>query len=196
MRGKCNKCGCTHDNPCHHPEHGCCWWVNDENDLCSHCAIDEISTDPTTEHCVNYLYALTVKQPYASLIVGGIKDIENRTWLTNFRGRILIHAAAQPYKKIACEVLNSLQYANVFTQNKLSTLNGPNGSIIGSVEIIDCVVNHASIWAEKHYVPFKPYNWVLANPILFEKPIPAKGRLQIWKYDKGLSQIDYMDNKK
>ena len=31
---------------------------------------------------------------------------------------------------------------------------------------------------------------------LFEKPIPAKGRLQIWKYDKGLSQIDYMDNKK
>jgi hypothetical protein len=39
--------------------------------------------------------ALTVKQPWASLIVEGIKNIENRTWKTNFRGRILIHAATQ-----------------------------------------------------------------------------------------------------
>lgn len=33
---------------------------------------------------------LTVKQPWASLIVHGIKDIENRSWQTNFRGRVLI----------------------------------------------------------------------------------------------------------
>ena len=33
---------------------------------------------------------LTVKQPWASLIVHGIKDIENRSWKTNFRGRVLI----------------------------------------------------------------------------------------------------------
>ena len=36
--------------------------------------------------------AITIKQPWASLIVEGIKDIENRTWKTSFRGRVLIHA--------------------------------------------------------------------------------------------------------
>ena len=37
---------------------------------------------------------LSVKQPWASLICSGIKDIENRTWKTKFRGRVLIHAGA------------------------------------------------------------------------------------------------------
>lgn len=34
--------------------------------------------------------AITIRQPWASLIVHGIKDIENRSWQTNFRGRVLI----------------------------------------------------------------------------------------------------------
>lgn len=38
---------------------------------------------------------LTVKQPWASLIVMGIKDVENRTWTTPYRGRILIHAGKE-----------------------------------------------------------------------------------------------------
>ena len=56
--------------------------------------------------------------------------------------------------------------------------NMPFGSIIGSVEIVDCVINYSSIWADKGV-----YNWVLANPVLFKKPIPAKGRLSFWEYD-------------
>lgn len=35
---------------------------------------------------------LSVRQPWASLLVSGLKDIENRTWAPNFKGRILIHA--------------------------------------------------------------------------------------------------------
>ena len=37
--------------------------------------------------------AISVKQPWASLIISGIKDIENRKWKTNYRGRVLIHAS-------------------------------------------------------------------------------------------------------
>lgn len=37
--------------------------------------------------------ALSVRQPYAWLIVNGIKDIENRTWRTGYRGPVLIHAS-------------------------------------------------------------------------------------------------------
>ena len=37
--------------------------------------------------------ALTVKQPWASLLVAGIKTVENRTWTTKYRGPLAIHAA-------------------------------------------------------------------------------------------------------
>ena len=53
----------------------------------------------------------------------------------------------------------------------------PFGSIVGSVEIVDCVRDHPSIWAEKDV-----WNWILANPILFPEPIPYKGKLSFWEY--------------
>ena len=43
--------------------------------------------------------ALSIRQPWASLIVAGIKDIENRSWVTNYRGKLLIHAAQKFDKK-------------------------------------------------------------------------------------------------
>lgn len=58
--GVCRVCGCTEENPCYHPEHGTCWWVDAEHTLCSHCATDLaeegeycIADDPLTEHCIN-----------------------------------------------------------------------------------------------------------------------------------------------
>ena len=63
-----------------------------------------------------------------------------------------------------------------------------NSAIIGSVEIIGCSINHPSKWAEKSddskgYYEDPIYNWVLANPILFESPIEnVKGRLSFWDY--------------
>jgi hypothetical protein len=39
--------------------------------------------------------AITVRQPWAWLVVTGKKDIENRTWRTHYRGKLLIHAASR-----------------------------------------------------------------------------------------------------
>lgn len=150
--------------------------------------------------------AITVKQPWATLIVKGIKNIENRTWKCpdKYIGeRILIHAAAKGWMWI--DVLN---YLSIGANSVLRTLGYdadwlnqlPTGKIIGSVEIVDCVVNHPSIWAEKSplcgmgwengipsYLIGKDtnvvYNWVLANPIEFETPIPSKGKLSFWDFD-------------
>lgn len=147
--------------------------------------------------------AISIKQPWASLICSGIKDIENRTWKTNFRGKVLIHASAKPwnYNKLCHYLTNYLDNENLELQKIIRDNNFssrwieslPTSAIIGSVEIVDCIVNHPSIWAEKSlnkedlnplsWDVIKPtYNWVLANPILFDKPIPAKGRLQFWDY--------------
>jgi hypothetical protein len=42
--------------------------------------------------------AITVTQPYASSIVYGGKDIENRSWYTHYRGPVAIHAGAKFYE--------------------------------------------------------------------------------------------------
>lgn len=47
MKGICKICGCTEENACYHPEFGPCWWVDDNQDLCSHCV--ELKDDPAVE---------------------------------------------------------------------------------------------------------------------------------------------------
>ena len=70
----------------------------------------------------------------------------------------------------------------------------PTSAIIGEVEIIDCVINHESIWAEKNIIfqeeekndeKYQIFNWVLVNPVLYEKPIlNVKGKLSFWEFEK------------
>ncbi|MDR0874199.1 MAG: hypothetical protein LBN27_12165 [Prevotellaceae bacterium] len=50
MKGTCKICACTEDNACYNDKHGSCWWVDDTEELCSHCAIEEIREDSSTEH--------------------------------------------------------------------------------------------------------------------------------------------------
>ena len=142
---------------------------------------------------------LSVKQPWAYLLCSGIKDIENRTWKLpeKYKGeRVLIHASAKRDSR-----LNPMS-RSLFTENQWESVLGRKidgifekmlipSAIIGSVEIVGCVINHQSIWAEKsHYEvnlalhPLRPiYNWVLANPILYEKPIfGVKGKLGFWEF--------------
>lgn len=153
--------------------------------------------------------ALSVKQPWASLICTprkdnpllGIKDIENRTWKTHFRGKVFIHASAQYVKtKIGWELLTDEQFKSLDEDTFVKHLDKsfPVSAIIGEVDIIDCVVNHHSIWAEKTEGKYigdgvfvlneKPiYNWVLANPVLYDKPIiNVKGKLSFWYPDNDI----------
>lgn len=94
--------------------------------------------------------ALTIKQPWASLIVHGIKDIENRTWRTDYRGPLLIHASKTIYGGNLKGFLNKEQLEAVgegydeVVREQLTHV----GAIIGRVDIVDCVVDHESVWAE------------------------------------------------
>ena len=130
--------------------------------------------------------AITVKQPFAQLICEGIKDIENRTWKTNLRERVLIHTSAKPNTFPLDMVFTQMQLDEMLKHNTMLYWCGHkefgakyyDSAIIGSVEIVDCVKNHSSIWAEKDC-----YNWVLANPRLFFEPIRnVKGKLGFWNY--------------
>ena len=120
--------------------------------------------------------AISVKQPWASLIAHGIKDIENRTWKCpqKYIGqRVLIHASSSK------PVFNySLpQYYTIRKSSQSLIFNCTYD--IGSVVISDCVQNHPSVWAEKGV-----WNWVLKDAVLFDKPIiNVKGKLSFWEYN-------------
>lgn len=153
--------------------------------------------------------AISIKQPYSSLIVHGIKDIENRTWPCpkKYIGqRVLIHASATPVNMInPSSVFTNQQWDFLTEEQKMLIISGamPTGSIIGSVQIVGCVINHPSVWAEKtenYTVGMNPklyevltdkkvvYNWILANPIIYDEPIPAKGKISFWDYP-GIKEV-------
>jgi len=135
--------------------------------------------------------ALSIKQPWASLIAHNIKNIENRTWKTKFRGRIFIHASAKNAGALY-ELLNEKQIEAISNHWTAAPPfpDRPVSAIIGEVDIVDCVINHPSIWAEKSdwqevgWTEKQIYNWVLANPVLYEKPIlNVKGKLSFWDFN-------------
>lgn len=130
---------------------------------------------------------LTVKQPWGYLICSGIKDIENRTWKLpeKYKGeRVLIHASVKPVFKthpLSNDLFTKEQWLAIPEKQTRKIIDELPiiSAIIGSVRFVDCVVNYPSIWAGKGV-----YNWVLANPILFDKPIlNVKGKLGFWNYD-------------
>ena len=84
--------------------------------------------------------ALSVRQPWAWLIVNGVKDIENRPGRTHLRGPLLIHAglSREGYTK-------NIEW--VERKHGISVPLGLDfGGIVGVVDVIDCVESHKSKW--------------------------------------------------
>ena len=121
------------------------------------------------------MLALSIRQPWAWLIIHAGKDIENRTWYTKVRGRVLVHAAKGMTR---AEWENTVHDVHHICGVPMATLkNGckfdqlQRGGIIGSVEIVDCTKLSGSSWhAEGQWgfvlrdpqpLPFRPYKGAL-----------------------------------
>jgi hypothetical protein len=76
-------------------------------------------------------YALSVKQPWATLLAAGVKTVEVRTWPTARRGRLLIHAGKVPDDRPEA-------WAWVTTP-ALRAAAGLRGGVVGVGELTGCV---------------------------------------------------------
>ena len=116
--------------------------------------------------------AISIKQPWAWLIVTGIKDIENRNWKSNYRGRLLIHAP-KTWDKSGYIVLQ-----NYLLDGEKEALPEKDewvfGAIIGAVTMVDCVHNHPSKWFSG------PRGFVFEAPEAWDDPEPYRGQLGIF----------------
>ena len=147
--------------------------------------------------------ALTLLQPWASLIACGAKKIETRSWSTKYRGPIAIHVAQhkdtprcaweEPFK-------SELTKAGMFTEypgGKLGFKLKHNGCVIAIADLVDCqmVVRRNGIAAmlengvtvmgnELAFGDYTPsrYAWMLENVKAIE-PVPAKGMQRIWEWE-------------
>lgn len=125
---------------------------------------------------------LSIKNPWAYLIAAGIKDVENRSWPTKHRGKILIHATRKDAHQdfTAHSLLTPAQFNLLSNEDKIKLLdkNFVRSAIIGEVEIVGCVDNSKSVWAEP-----RQWHWELKNPVLYERPIMGvNGSLSLWDF--------------
>ena len=115
--------------------------------------------------------ALSVRQPYSWAIIHGGKDVENRTWHSDFRGPVLIHAGLH-WHEVGPEALARKMRMAV-------PCDMPLGGIVGMVEIVDCVTRHPSRWFEG------PYGFVLRKPRALTFT-PCPGHLGFYDVDQAI----------
>ncbi|NEQ64761.1 MAG: ASCH domain-containing protein [Symploca sp. SIO2D2] len=146
---------------------------------------------------------ITLHQPYATLIALGLKHYETRSWATNYRGALLIHAA----KKNAAT--NQIQAINLFLgeQGLPKELNEfvktahelPVGCVVAIVDLSKCLkmadgwgadpdpplletIIQTKSYLERSVGYWKPgrYAWRLEDIHALPKPIPCKGKQGLW----------------
>lgn len=112
--------------------------------------------------------ALTIRQPWADLIMSGNKLVENRVWDTRWRGTLAVHAG----KKTDQRGLDAAAGLGIEFDEPM-----PRG-YLGTVDLVD--VHFAAdqccgFWAEPGV-----YHFMLENPLPFPEPIPGRGRLGLY----------------
>lgn len=114
--------------------------------------------------------ALSVTQPWASVICTGLKDVENRQWqAAEAPGRILIHATAakvpgnwENYPSEYISMVKNGRLMGHFPEYK----DMPTGAIIGYVDCYQIVKDSDSLWAQAGF-----FHWCLRDARLFDEPI-------------------------
>lgn len=142
--------------------------------------------------------ALTVWQPWASLLVLGIKRNETRSWRTNYTGDLLIHAAKTPVDA-GLSIMDPKTAHLVLELFQGKTGNLPTGAIIGKCRLMGCIQVTESIrdaLAAGNPTEYTlgdysigRYSWMMDKAAFLEEPIPASGKQGLWNYEGELGEL-------
>jgi len=124
---------------------------------------------------------LSIKEPFATLIKDGIKKYETRSWKTNYRGEIFIHASKTLSKS------NNVDKAKKYLKSKIKP-----EYILCKCELVNCIpmtkgfidyINNETNEGDYGHYSEERYAWELKVIEVLEKPIKSKGKLGIWNFD-------------
>ena len=140
--------------------------------------------------------ALTLIQPWATLIALGEKRIETRSWKTLYRGELAIHAG----KKIDKKICNQEPFKSILAKHGYITENLPTGCVVAVCNVIDCskifydevdevsrLMDYDCTKIQENELAFGDYTpgrygWKLSDINILAEPIPAKGALSLWEW--------------
>ena len=126
---------------------------------------------------------LSLMEPWASLIKEKQKVIETRSWNTKYRGELYIHSSLKKINKKDTHIQKLLE----FIPDKEMLY----GKIICKCKLVDCIYMDDDFLKKtnnnsKEYIcgDYREgrYAWILEDIEVLEKPIEAKGQLNIWNY--------------
>ncbi len=146
--------------------------------------------------------ALSLLQPWATLVATGSKRIETRSWKTKYRGPIAIHASKgflkggrsglvelcshEPFKSALTNQANDLLSNGLHPSEVYKIM--PFGYVIATCFLVDCFLitdENIPVSPELEFGDFAPgrYGWSLQGVEMLKKPIPFKGKLGLWNWD-------------
>jgi hypothetical protein len=128
---------------------------------------------------------LSLYPEWAWAIVYAGKDVENRSWRTSYRGTLLIHASSKRSSHAAMESARSLLCERSKLRPKDLPDEFPSSAILGAVELVDCVADAQSPWAEAESV-----NWLLRRAQPLPRPIAdVPGQRRVWPWTPTKRQL-------
>ena len=172
-------CGCQNAQTCHRRT------VAER--LAKKKGLDVEHLEPPVETTPGAIKAITIWQPFASLIMCGSKNFETRTWTTNYRGPLAIHSAKR-WRKEQRNWTRSLHNIGHLDRTQETIARG---CILGVCELVEVWPGeHPALDAmkseyEDRFGDFSPggYAWELEEVERFDEPIPYRGQQGLWDLD-------------
>jgi activating signal cointegrator 1 len=142
--------------------------------------------------------ALSLLQPYASLVIYGFKKVETRSWRTSYRGLLAIHSSKswmEDYWYMCAEepFRSALKQMGINPDNPVAL---PLGQVLGTVDLdhvglikpdyrVSMGMNFIAVHEpERSFGDYTPdrFGWMLHDPKRFDEPIPARGKQGLWEW--------------
>lgn len=135
--------------------------------------------------------AISLQQPWATLVAIGAKEIETRSWQTNYRGPLAIHAS-KSFPADAQILARRPPFNQILIEaGYLSLRSLPLGAVLATANLfrIQRIANEGSWRPESPELDFGNYQtgrfmWFLTNIEPIYPPIPASGSLGLWDWDE------------
>lgn len=131
--------------------------------------------------------SLSMHQPWATLLIKGIKKHEGRSWYTAYRGRLWIHAAGVKPEPEQIEQIEEIYKASLNLQQSELPKYYPTGQLLGCVTLVDCLPQEE--YREKYPdgESDSPYVFICENPTEI-RYIDMKGSKKLYKLDHQIHQ--------
>lgn len=143
--------------------------------------------------------ALTLTQPWATLVAIGAKKIETRGWKTDYRGPLAIHAAKGWTEEVVRMTMRGEPFHSVLTAAGYPLFSLlPRGVVVATCRLEGCKIieRNAKGWGimgdqawplddqERAFGDYTPgrYAWLLADVQPLATPVPARGSLGLWDW--------------